>query len=192
MVYLYGPPAVGTYTVAAEIARRTGYRLFDNHLTIDPVKAVFPFGSDPFWRLVHLMRESVMAEAAGAGIDLVFTTVYDHPGSLPQTLRRFRAVEQHGGRVCPVQLTCPVTVLRTRIGSDQRRAMGKVATSEGLDEILRSDGVFGPIPGRGSLRLDTSDLEPAEAARRIVDHFGLESSGGARDRVAPQAGPDSP
>ncbi len=38
LVYLYGPPAVGKLTVATELQRLTGFRLFHNHLTVDALR----------------------------------------------------------------------------------------------------------------------------------------------------------
>jgi hypothetical protein len=173
LVYLYGPPAVGKLTVATEIAERTGYRLFHNHLSIDCVLPVFEFGSDPFWRQVHAIREGILAEAASQGRSLVFTTVYEHLVSDPQTGRRFAAVESNGGRICLVQLTCPETVLLERVTAARRQAMGKVATVEHLRRSLDGHDVFAPIPGRTSLRIDTSVLTPTQAADRIIEHYGL-------------------
>lgn len=173
LVYLYGPPAVGKLTVATEIAARTGYRLFHNHLSIDCVLPVFEFGTDPFWRQVHAIREGMMAEAAREGRNLVFTTVYEYPTSDPQTARRLEAVESNGGRVCLVQLTCPETLLAERVVSPHRVAMRKVATVELLRRALDGHDVATPIPGRASLEIDTSVLNPTESADRIIDHYRL-------------------
>jgi hypothetical protein len=173
LVYLYGPPAVGKLTVATEIAARTGYRLFHNHLSIDCVLPVFDFGTDPFWRQVHAIREGVMAEAAREGRDLVFTTVYEHLVSDPQTARRFEAVESNGGRVCLVQLSCPETQLAERVTDPRRQAMGKIATVEHLRRSLDGHDVFEPIPGRTSLRIDTSVASATVAADRVIAHYGL-------------------
>ena len=48
LVLIHGAPAVGKLSVARELAKLTGFRLFHNHLTVDLVSAVFPFGSQPF------------------------------------------------------------------------------------------------------------------------------------------------
>lgn len=51
LIFLYGPMAAGKLTVARELAARTGFALFHNHLLVDAVAAVFPFGSPSFVRL---------------------------------------------------------------------------------------------------------------------------------------------
>lgn len=179
LVYLYGPPAVGKLTVAKELAARTGFRLFHNHLAIDCVRPVFEFGSAPFWRQVHAIREGILAEAARAGRDLISTTVYSHPDSDPQTRRRFEAVESNGGRLCLVKLTCSKEVLETRVQSPQRKAAGKLATVEGLRRAMSELDLFTPIPWRESLHLDTGVLGAAETAERIIARYRLP----ALDRV---------
>lgn len=177
LVYIYGPPAVGKLTVATEIARRTGYKLFHNHLTIAAVEPVFGFGTGPFWRLVHGMRERILEEAALADISLVFTTVYNHPESIPQSLRRFEAVEQHGGRVCLVQLTCSMPALESRVTQPHRASMGKFAAVDALRENLASHDTFTPIPGRDSYSVDNTDVPADEVASMIIERFGLTTLG---------------
>ena len=48
LLFLYGPAASGKLTIARELATLTGFALFHNHLVVDAVAAVFPFGSDQF------------------------------------------------------------------------------------------------------------------------------------------------
>ena len=178
VVYIYGPPAAGKLTVAKELAALTGYRIFHNHLSIDCVLPVFEFGSDPFWRLVHSIRESIMAEAAREGIDLIFTTVYNHPGSQPQTGRRFQAIESNGGRVCLVQLTCSIDALEARVAAEHRGEMGKIDSVSQLRQVLSEYDTYTPIPGRESLCIDNTVIPASEVARRIIEHYGLTSRAG--------------
>lgn len=51
LIFIYGPAAAGKLTVARVLAEQTGVALFHNHLVVDAVMAVFPFGSEPFVRL---------------------------------------------------------------------------------------------------------------------------------------------
>jgi len=43
LVFIYGPPAVGKFTVARELAKRTGYRNFHNRVSIDFATQIFDF-----------------------------------------------------------------------------------------------------------------------------------------------------
>jgi hypothetical protein len=173
LVYVYGPPAVGKLTVATELASRTGYKIFHNHLTIAATQAVFDSGTEPFYRALHGIRERILAEAALGGIDLVMTGVYSHPESAGPAQRRLAAVEKNGGRVCLVHLVCSEQELEQRVTAEHRRTMGKIAEVELLRENVATRDFFTPIPNRNSLRIDNTDLPAPAAATQIIDHFGL-------------------
>ena len=73
LVFIYGPPGVGKLTVAQELARETGYKVFHNHVSIDCAEAVFDFGTKPFGSVIGKIRLAVFEEAAREGVSLVFT-----------------------------------------------------------------------------------------------------------------------
>ncbi len=173
LVYIYGPPAAGKYTVASEVARLTGFRLFHNHLTIDAVQPVFDFGTATFWRLVFQFREAVIEAAAQDGVDLIYTSVYGHPDDLPLVNRRFGLVESAGGEVCLVRLSCDIDVLETRLPSSSRADMRKLTDVEVFRASQTAKDIFSPIPGRSSLTIDTTRLSPNDAAMRIIRHYTL-------------------
>jgi tRNA uridine 5-carbamoylmethylation protein Kti12 len=55
-VMIYGPPGVGKLTVAMELSRLTGYKLFDNHVSIDWARTLFEFADPAFWPIVNRVR----------------------------------------------------------------------------------------------------------------------------------------
>ena len=173
LVYIYGPPGVGKLTVATEVARRTGYKLFHNHLSIAAIEPVFEFGTETFWRLVHRIREDVIESAAQGGVDMVYTSVYGHPKDIPLVTRRFDLTEKHGGRVCLVKLMCDRAVLESRVVSEQRRAAKKLSDLDAFRASIANVDVFSPIPGRDSLAIDNTHLSPEEVAMRIIRHYAL-------------------
>ena len=173
LVFIYGPPGVGKLSVAREVARLTGYRLFDNHVSIDCAQSVFDFGTPPFWNAVGKIRRAVFEEAAAGGVSLVFTYVYSHPGDAPHVERFCGLFEERGGGALLVRLICAREELERRLTHPDRARAGKLASLDTLRELTERLDIFSPVPGRESLEIDNTDLPPAEVARRIVGHYRL-------------------
>lgn len=176
LVYLYGPPAVGKLTVAVELQRLTGFRLFHNHLTVNALASVFELASDPYTEVLHRVRLDVFETAVRHGVDLIFTNnsvwhVSDGRARFESFAATVRSrVEDLGGRVVFVQLTAPPEVLEGRVGSGSRRRHEKLVDPMRLREILRGHDLS-PLDG-GDLVIDTSQFAPDEAARQIFRALG--------------------
>jgi hypothetical protein len=83
-LFVIGPPAVGKMAVGHEIAERTGLRLFHNHLTIELVLRFFPYGSEPFSRLVPGFRRQILEEIAASDLPGAISPPR-WPGAVPRT-----------------------------------------------------------------------------------------------------------
>ena len=173
LVFIYGPPGVGKLSVARELARLTGYRLFDNHVSIDCAESVFEFGTPPFGRVVGRIRMAVFEEAAREGVSLVFTFVYACPDDTPFVERVCSAVESLGGSIALVRLFCARDELERRLPHPERARRGKMATLELLREVSGRYDIFSPVPGRESLEIENTELAPAKVARLIAEHYHL-------------------
>ncbi|MDP9798970.1 hypothetical protein J2S43_007482 [Catenuloplanes nepalensis] len=184
LLFILGPPAVGKMTVGAEIAARTGLRLFHNHLAIEPVLRFFPFGSPPFGRLVSRFRRDLIEEVAASDLPgLIFTFVwaYDLPED-EQAVRDFaEPFHRRGGRVRYVELKASQEV-RLRRSAGESRLAEKPSRRDldtarrqlvELDERYRlnSDGRFDDRADY--LRIDNTRLEPAAVADQVITHFDL-------------------
>src|ERR1700691_6185738 len=73
LIFLHGKAAAGKLTTARALAARLNYPVFHNHLVINLLTELFPFGSEPFVRLREQIWLSVFAEAANEDTSLVFT-----------------------------------------------------------------------------------------------------------------------
>ncbi|MDT5261839.1 MAG: hypothetical protein QOC61_843 [Acidobacteriota bacterium] len=173
LIFIYGPPGVGKLTVARELARETGYKVFHNHVSINCAETVFDFGTRPFGSVIGKIRLAVFEEAARAGISLVFTFVYACPEDTPFVERVCEAVEREGGRVLLVRLVCAREELERRLPHPERARVGKMAALDTLREVTARYDIFSTVPERESLEIDNTDLPPAEVARLIISHYHL-------------------
>jgi hypothetical protein len=183
LVVLFGPPAVGKMTVGHELCRLTGYRLFHNHLTIEPFLEVFEFGSPSFVRLSSEFRRRVVEEAIASDLPgLVFTFVW---GLELEEDRDFvqayvDLVEGAAGRVSFVELAAPLAIRQERNNTEFRLAEKKSKRDRAfndanlveLESYVMNTGVPTPadvlLAGHPHLRLDNSALPAAEAARQVT------------------------
>jgi chloramphenicol 3-O-phosphotransferase len=173
LVFLYGPAAAGKLTVGRALQSLTGFRLFHNHLVVDTLLSVFEFGTPSFVELREQIWLSVFEAAARDGISTIFTFAPEATVNPSFIDKAVSTIQNAGGEICFVELTCPIEVLEQRMENPSRAQFLKLRSVETFRE-LRQKGAdrFPQLPS--GLFIDTSTVEPTEAARKICDHFRLE------------------
>jgi hypothetical protein len=174
LLFIYGPPAAGKLTVAQHIVDRTDFRLFHNHLTIELAKEVF---EDRKIRseVVLKLRLDIIAAAAKANIDLIFTMVYAKLEDDNYVKKIVAAVEDNGGEVCFVQLIPDLVEVGKRVAHASRRSFSKIKDPLVLREVMANNDLYGAVPYSNNLTINNTVLAPSDVAGQIIDHFGLES-----------------
>jgi len=183
LIFLYGPPAVGKQTVGEELARQLGYKILDNHKSVEMLRQLFPF-EDPELNVVRRrlqakFRLEMFEEAAKAGVNFVTTCATagsQHFGFYRQTMQ---LVGKHGGRVLFVQLAPSRQIMMERVTQASRKDI-KIETQERLLQLLEKEPeLFDKFPDVTHLTLDNSLLTPTEAATRIRQYYSIELLKGA-------------
>ena len=173
LLFLYGPAASGKLTIAKELATLTGFALFHNHLVVDAVAAVFPFGSERFVKLREQFWLAMFHEAAEAGHSLIFTFAPEASVAPDFPDRARQAVEAAGGEIIFVRLTLSRDEQERRIGNPDRAAFGKLRSLDVLrelqDQFTASEAAMPPA----AFTIDTGATKPTAASRLIADRFNM-------------------
>jgi chloramphenicol 3-O-phosphotransferase len=176
VVFIYGPVASGKLTVARALAERTGMALFHNHLVVDAVGAVFPFGSEAFVRLREQFWLAVFAEAARDGRSLIFTFAPE-PTVEPGFAERVpELVQAAGGDVMFVALTVPEEEQERRLVAPDRAAFGKLRSLDLLRRLRDGFAACVAAMPEPALAMDTAACEPAAAAQAIIEAMPARNS----------------
>ena len=169
LIFIHGLPASGKLTVALEVAARTGFKLFHNHMVVDLLLPVFDFGTPPFVELRERIWLSVFEQACRNQLPgLIFTFAPEEtvrPSFIQEVLR---TLAEGGGEILFVELVCPLKELKTRLASPSRLQYQKL-TSVSLFEQLHANGSFdASYMPESTLSIDTSVCLPTQAAVEIV------------------------
>jgi hypothetical protein len=185
LLVIVGPPAAGKAAVGHAVARLTGFCLFHNHLTAEPAAALFGWGTlrqEEFATELRLLAFSrALEDPMIVGTIFTFVWGFDLAADNDFIADVVRIFESKKQRVFFVELLASLESRIAREGTplrlslkpskhDVERARALHLELEGKYR-LNSEGRF-PYPDR-HLIIDTDLHTPDEAARIIVERFGL-------------------
>ncbi len=180
LVLIVGSGAVGKMTVGQELMKRTGLRLFHNHMMIEPVIEIF--GG---WRgdVINRLRGVVLEEFVKSDYEgMIFTYMwaFDMPSDWDYIQEVVGLFEDNGAEIYCVELVASQEIRLQRNRTENRlsnkASKRDVEFSEGL--IRKEDANYrlvsreGEIPFTNYIRIDNSRLSPEKVAQQIQEHFG--------------------
>ena len=186
LVILFGPPAVGKMTVGYELAKRTGLKLFHNHMTIDPLLNIFEWGQPAFHRLVGEFRRRIFEEVAVSELPgLIFTYVWamNHESDKEDIEGICKIFREQGADVYFVELEAELDARLARNETEFRlsqkpskrnieRSRNNILGWEGKYKMnLNGDFFF----KENYLKLNNTHLSAEAAAERIITAFGFDT-----------------
>lgn len=183
-VVIFGPPAVGKMTVGYELAKRTGFKLLHNHMTIDLVLNFFPFGDPQFSTLVGEFRRRIVEEVAVSDAPgLVFTYVWSlaDPGDKATIDTYCAIVRHHAGQVWFVELEADQAerLRRNRSPFRLQHKPSKRNLEYSERNLLDIDRQY-KVNTTGDffyhdhyIKINTTKLPPEATAQQIIDAFGF-------------------
>ena len=179
LLFLIGDTAVGKMTVGQELTKITEFRLFHNHMTIEPVIEIF---GNYERQVVGRMRDVIFEEFAASdryGLIFTYMCAFDHHSDwdyIEHVKSIFKLADKD---IYYVELIAPQEVRLQRNATENRlqhkpsKRDIEVSNQRLLDDDARYRCVSypGEIPFPNYLRLENGDISPQEAAQIIKSHF---------------------
>ncbi len=182
LVLIIGSGAVGKMTVGQALMKKTGLRLFHNHMTIEPTIEIFgAYNGNVVQRLRQVIFEEFV-KSDNEGMIFTFMWAFDMQEDWDYVNWLVKLFEEHGGESYFVELVAPQEIRLERNKTENRLAnkasKRDLEISEqrmlGLEERYRLESREGEIPFENYIKIDNSNLTPEEVADMIVEKFGFE------------------
>ena len=185
LVLLIGSGAVGKMTVGQELMKITDFRLFHNHMTIEPVIEIFGYFNGA---LVNKLREDIFEEflrSEQKGMIFTYMWAFDMQSDWDYIKAVTDRFEATGGTVYYVELVADqaVRLERNKTENRLRNKASKRDLQISEDRLKNEDSHYrlesreGELPFANYLKIDNTKLEPDEVARMIKEHFGFPDRG---------------
>ena len=159
---------------AQKLAKKTGYKVLHNHLTIDLLRSLFDWRSKPYNELIKKCRLELLEAAAKYKIPGVITTlVYAAEADDQEMHELVRKMKRAHVTVCFVQLLCEQRELEKRITHESRKQYTKIRHVKNLRDMMGKFDTLKPVPHGNNLVIDSTHLTPARTVNRIMKHFHL-------------------
>ncbi len=181
LLILIGNSSVGKMTVGQELTKITPFRLFHNHMMIEPVLEVFgSFRGDVIQKLRSVVFEE-FARSDQYGLIFTFMWAFDMQSDwdyLESVKQQFGLDEQD---IYYVELIAPQEIRLQRNATENR--LNHKASKRDIEasnaRLIRDDANYrceslpGEITFPNYLWLDNSTITAAEAAAKIKEHFSF-------------------
>lgn len=179
LLILIGNSAVGKMTVGQELCKITPFRLFHNHVAIEPVLEVFGSFYAP---AIHRIREVIFEEFTRTdNYGLIFTYMWafdmqsdwDYIAHVKEVFGLPEEDIYHVELIAPQNIRLQRNATQNRL--DNKASKRDIEASNARlirdDRNYRCESLPGELKFQNYLRLDNSNISAAQAAQIIKDTF---------------------
>lgn len=181
LVLLFGDAAVGKMTVGQELMKLTGLRLCHNHMTIEPVIEIFgTYQGETIQKIREIIFEDY-AKSDNYGMIFTFMWAFDRQKEWDYVAHVSSIFEAQGAEIYYVELVAPLDIRLERNRTANRLAHKPSKRNIEFSEKLIAEHTKkyrlvsheGEIQFENYIKIDNSELEPAQVASLIRDRFSL-------------------
>ena len=169
LIFIHGAPGVGKLTVAEELSKITGMKVFHNHLSFDFAASFF----EPFSKSFNKFREDLILSTLKGLVNedlkgLIFTYCYTND-DMPFIEKIQDICSREEISISYILLTCDTDENIQRVQNEGRKKFKKLVDVETWKNINNSYNLSECIPNVETKIINNTFLPPVETAKVIVD-----------------------
>ena len=182
LIIICGPPASGKMTIGQALMKRTDYKLFHNHMSLELVNQFFDWGTQAFRALDKTIRFSIFREVAKSDLTgLIFTMVwaFDDDRDLAYIQEIIEIFKVRQTRLFIFELECSLEERLRRNKTPNRLAhkpskrnldfSDKLVVS--AEEECRMNTLENEFPDLPIIKIQNTQLSAEAVADLIMDHL---------------------
>lgn len=181
LVIICGSGAVGKMTVGQSLMKKTGLRLFHNHMMIEPVIEIFgKYNSEVVSKLRNIIFEEFVKSDC-QGMIFTYMWAFDVQSDWNYIQSLAKLFEDNNAEIYCVELIASQEVRLKRNNTENR--LKNKASKRDIDFsencILNEDEQYrlvsneGEVPFKNYMKIDNSNLSPDDVADMIKKKFNL-------------------
>ena len=181
LVFLIGDSAVGKMTVGQELTQITDFRLFHNHIIIEPVIETFGYFHD---KVITRMRDVIFEEFAKSdcyGLIFTYMWAFDQQSDWNYVEHVCDIFRKQSADICYVELVSPQSIRLQRNATENRlkHKASKRDVEISNQRLINDDKKYRcvsndeEIPFENYTKIDNSDLSAKVVAGMIKERFEL-------------------
>lgn len=179
-IIIFGPQAVGKMTVGEELAKKTGLKLFHNHMTIDLVLQFFSWeeGGD----LIRDFRDQIlnrMAISKQPGLIFTYVWAFDMRSDWEYIEHISEIFKNHNVYYVELNSGIETRLDRNQTHNRLEKKWTKLDIEASEERLLqtyknhRTTSMDDEIPYQNYIRIDNTNIDPSIQADIIIERFNL-------------------
>lgn len=175
LIFIYGAPSVGKYTIAKLLEKKTRYKNFHNHLSIELAKKFYDFGTQKFYKFSDKICYECIEEAARNNLDLITTFCYTHPNDDYFIKKIIKIIKKYDQEIVFIHIVASKNKLLERVNNKSRENLGKVTSKAKLRKLLEKCDYYTSFKTKEKqIKILNEQNNPKEILKKIINFISAE------------------